>query len=59
MNSKEWLHSNGLEARGLGWHDILLSVAFRHADTVVDLMHPPVAETMRDAVSCYITMHIM
>ncbi|CAG5130703.1 unnamed protein product [Candidula unifasciata] len=48
VTSREWLKSNGLNAKGLQWHEIVSRLAFRHTDTVVDLMHP--CESQTDAV---------
>lgn len=51
MSSREWLEKHGLKSRKLGFYDILGSVAFKHQDGVVDLLHAPVMEYQTDAVS--------
>ncbi|BFZ14861.1 hypothetical protein BsWGS_17900 [Bradybaena similaris] len=50
VTSAVWLKSHGLDAKGLRWHEIVSNLAFRHTDTVVDLMHSSTAETNADAI---------
>lgn len=41
MGSAQWLSLHGLQAKRLGFYDVLSAVAFRHQDGVIDLKVPP------------------
>nr|XP_006818317.1 PREDICTED: von Willebrand factor A domain-containing protein 3B-like [Saccoglossus kowalevskii] len=50
LTSKEWLSKHGLDAKKLGFFDVLAGVAFKHCDGVVDVKRPP-DEEVTDASS--------
>lgn len=55
MGSSQWLSLHGLQAKRLGFYDVLSAVAFRHQDGVIDLKVPPAARcnNITEAVSSH------
>ena len=52
MSSAQWLRLHGIQAKRLGFYEVLSSVAFRHQDGVIHLKVPPSdRHQISDAVS--------
>lgn len=59
MSSAQWLRLHGVQAKRLGFYDVLSSVAFRHQDGVIDLKVPPSDRCqISEAVSTSFFLHL-